>query len=96
MNKKGKMITLPCDCKCCMFVVGKTQWEDGEINYNISIQDSRYDHNFNTVWGRLKRAAMALFGKPVYFSDVYLDGEESYKKLIADMTDLLNSDLYSE
>jgi len=79
-----------------MFVVEKTQWENGEINYNIKIQDSIYDHNYNTVWGRLKRAAMALFGKPVTFSDVFLDGEENYKKLIADMTDLLNSDLYSE
>ena len=87
------MITLPCDCKCCMFVVEKTKWEDGEINYNITIQDSRYDHNYNTFRGRLKRAANALFGKPVYFSDVYLEGEERYKKLVHDMSDLLNSNL---
>ena len=93
MDKKEKMITLPCDCKCCMFVVEKTQWTDGELSYNISIQDSRYDHNYNTIWGRLKRACKALFGKPVYFSDVHLEGEAQYKKLVADMTNLLNSNL---
>ena len=76
-----------------MFVVEKTKWADGDINYNITIQDSRYDHNYNTVWGRIKRAAKVLFGKPVYFNDVYIEGEESYKNLVADMTDLLNLNL---
>ena len=51
MKEKRKMITLPCDCKCCMLVIEKTVWEDGDIDYNISIQDSRYDHNYNTLWG---------------------------------------------
>jgi len=96
MNKKEKMITLPCDCKCCMFVVEKTKWEDGDISYSITIQDSRYDHNYNTAWGRIKRAAKALLGKPVYFSDVHLEGEERYKKLVGDMTDLMNLDFENE
>ena len=36
MKEKRKIITLPCDCKCCMFVIEKTVWEDGDINYDIS------------------------------------------------------------
>jgi hypothetical protein len=79
-----------------MFVVEKTKWADGDISYSITIQDSRYDHNYNTLWGRMKRAVKALFGKPVYFSDVHLEGEERYKKLVADMTDLLNTNLNSD
>lgn len=85
MHKESKMITLPCDCKCCMLVVEKTTWEDGEINYDISVQDSRYDHNYNTLLGRIKRAAKILFGKPIYYSDVYLGDEETFKKFIKDM-----------
>ena len=96
MDKKEKIIILPCDCKCCMFVVSKTKWSDGDINYNITVQDSRYDHNYNTIGGRLKRAVKAIFGKPVYFNDVHLDGEEQYKKLVTDMMDLLNSNLDDE
>jgi len=96
MKEKSKMITLPCDCKCCMFVVEKTMWEDGEINYNITIQDSRYDHNYNTLWGRIKRAVRILFGKPIYYSDVYLDGEETFKQLIKDMDGLAKSNLGEE
>ena len=93
MNAKSKMITLPCDCKCCMFVVEKSVWEDGDIAYNITIQDSRYDHNYNTLWGRIKRAVKILFGKPIYYSDVHLEGEEAFRKLVNDMGDLVNSNL---
>ena len=96
MKEKSKIITLPCDCKCCMFVVEKTLWADGDINYNITIQDSRYDHNYNTVWGRIKRAAKILFGKPIYYSDVHLDGEEKFQKLLTDMHDLANVTLGEE
>ena len=76
-----------------MFLVEKTKWEDGDICYDISIQDSRYDHNFNTVWGRMKRAVKILFGKPIYYNDAHFEGEEAFKKLVADMDDLAKSDL---
>lgn len=96
MKEKTKIITLPCDCKCCMFVVEKSMWEDGDVNYNITIQDSRYDHNYNTIWGRIKRATKILFGKPIYYSDVYLESEESFKKLIIDMDEMAKSNLDKE
>ncbi len=68
MDKAERRVILPCDCGCCMFVINKTEWANGDISYHITVQDSRYDHDFNTFWGRLKRAAKALFGQPVYFN----------------------------
>lgn len=91
MEKQSKCITLPCDCNCCMFVIEKTKWEDGDVNYNITIQDSRYDHNFNTLWGRIKRACRILFGKPMYYNDVHIESEDKFKKLIDDMKNLCDS-----
>ena len=96
MNSKSKMITLPCDCRCCMFVIEKTKWADGDISYNITVQDSRYDHNYNTAWGRVKRAFKILFGKPIFYNDVHLEGEDTFKKLVSDMSDLINSNLDTE
>jgi hypothetical protein len=93
LESREKYITLPCDCKCCMFVISKTQWEDGDINYNIMVQDSRLDDDYNTVWGRIKRAFAALFGKPVTFNDVFIREEAIFRKLIADMTALADTDL---
>ena len=88
MDSKSKIITLPCDCRCCMFVIEKAKWSDGAISYNITVQDSRYDKNFNTLWGRIKRAGRALFGKPVYFNDVSLDGEGGYRAFLKEMESL--------
>lgn len=93
MEQKSRRITLPCDCKCCMFVIEKSIWEDGDICYNLTIQDSRYDHNCNTIWGRVKRAVKILFGKPIYYNDVHLEGEETFRKLVKDMADLEKSNL---
>ena len=56
MEMKRKIITRPCSCRCCMLVIEKTMWEDGDVDYDISLQDSHFDHNYHTLWGRLKRA----------------------------------------
>ena len=85
MKEKTKMITLPCNCRCCMFVAEKSIWEDGDVYYNLSIQDSRYGHNYNTIWGRMKRAFRILFGKPIYYNDVFMEGEEAFSKFIEDL-----------
>lgn len=93
MEKKSKIITLPCDCRCCMLVVEKTAWEDGSVDYNISVQDSRYDHNNNTLWGRIKGAVKVLFGKPVRYNDICLEGTENFAKFVKDLNDLASSGL---
>ena len=86
--KQEKLVVRRCECKCCTFVVEKAIWTDGDISYDITIQDARYDHNYNTLWGRLKRAFKALVGKPVYYNDVYLGGEEAYALLLEELKNL--------
>ena len=65
-----------------MLVAEKTVWDDGNVDYNISIQDSRYDHNYTTIWGKVKSAIKILFGKPVYYSDVYIDKPDDFKNFV--------------
>jgi hypothetical protein len=71
-----------------MLVVDKTIWENGEVDYDISVQDSRYDHNYTTFWGRIKTALKILFGKPVYYSDVYIDKPEQFEEFAEKLTAL--------
>ena len=88
MDSKETMVTLKCDCGCSMFVVEKSEWEDGEVNFNITVQDSRYDHNYTTLWGRIKSAMKILFGKPVYYSDVYINEPEKFKEFVGQLNKL--------
>ena len=85
INKKEASVRLKYSCGCSAVVVEKIEWEDGEINFDISIQDSRYDHNYTTLWGRMKTAAKILFGKPVYYSDVCIDKPETFNKFVEDI-----------
>ena len=87
-NRQEKSVYLKCDCGCSMFVVDRTIWNDGEISYNITVQDSRYDHNHTTVLGRIKSAFKILFGKPVYYSDVYIDNPEKFAEFVGQLNDL--------
>lgn len=88
MDKESSMIALPCDFENCMFVVGKNCYEDGDISYLISMQDSRCVNGRSTLWERIKRASKILFGKYVPFNDLYMEGEETFHKLVKDMENL--------
>jgi len=88
MDRKETTAILKCDCGCSMFVVEKSEWEDGEVDFNITVQDSRYDHNYTTLWGRIKSAITILFGKPVYYSDVYINEPEKFKRFVEQLNTL--------
>jgi len=60
----------------------------GDIDYDISIQDSRYDHNYTTIWGRIKSAIKILFGKPVYYSDVCINDPAKFKEFVEQLNKL--------
>ena len=88
MNKKETTVFLRCDCGCSMLVVDKTELDNIETYYNISIQDSRYDHNYTTIWGRIKSAMKILFGKPVYYSDILIDKPEKFREFVEQLNGL--------
>lgn len=73
-----------------MLEISKEVFAD-ETTYNIAVLDSRYDHEANGVLNRIRRAAKALLGKPVYFNDVFLS-EERYGRLIQHMIELRDSE----
>jgi len=91
MSKNKTFVILPCDCNCCMFVIERIKWEDEEVAYNISVQDSKYTHNYNTIWGRIKRACKILFGKAIYYNDVYINDEEVFKKFLSELNELIDN-----
>lgn len=87
MDRDVKSVYVPCDCGCCVLEISRSAYDD-EVSYDIAVLDSRYDHAANGLWNRVRRAAKALLGKPVYFNDVCL-GESAYVDLLDQMVDLL-------
>lgn len=86
-----KHIYIPCDCGCCVLEVSKWVFDDELAGYDICVLDSRYDHEANGIRNRIKRAAKALLGKPVYLNDVSLTPER-YDTLLQQMAELRDSE----
>ena len=84
---KEKYIRVRCDCACSVIEFVRTDWEDGDTDYNISVLDSRYDHNINGIWNRLRRAFGVLVSKPVYFNDVFLN-QDKFDQLVDSLQEL--------
>ena len=79
---KSDRVVLQCDCKCCEIAFEKFKWADGDVTYDISVLDSRYDHEANGVLNRIKNAFKVLFGKQICYNDVSLDGDERFDELL--------------
>ena len=88
MKDNTKTVSLMCDCGCCRLVFQKWFWPDGETYYNVAVEDSRYDHKANGVLNRIKNAAKVLFGKPIYYNDVSVDGNERFDDLLRQLQEL--------
>lgn len=77
-----------------MLVVDKFYWEfkgeDGEASYNLSMQDSNF-RDINSIKNRIRRACKALFGKPIYHNDIYVENEDDMLKFIGDLTELIET-----
>jgi len=78
MDKQEASVFLKCDCglfSAC-------------INYSITVQGSHYDHKHATLLGWIKSAVKILFGKPIYYSDVYIDNPEEFRKFVEELDEL--------
>jgi hypothetical protein len=71
-----------------MLVIEKSEWDDESVDYTISVQDSRYDHNNHTLLGRIKGALKILFGKPVLYNDIYINDSERFTDFVRKLQNL--------
>lgn len=88
-------ITLRCADHCTMLVIDKFEYltegnSERQLEYNISMQDSRYTHQFDGFFGRIKRAVKAFLGKPIYYNDIYIEDEKKIIELRDALTNLIN------
>lgn len=84
---KKSYVRVPCECGCSTLEFMRVDWDDDTTYYNVCVLDSRYDHNVNGIWNRLRRALGVLVGKPVYFNDVCLK-QEMFDQLVDRLQEL--------
>ena len=70
-----------------MLVVDKDIYDD-EVSYSFSMQDSSYSHGYNTLFGRMRRACKILFGKPIYYNDIYIEDLKKFSAFVKELNEL--------
>lgn len=87
-----KSIFLRCEDKAEMIVFDKFTWNNGEINYEFTIEDSYCGGDYMGIKGRFKRAWRAFWSKPICYTGVYCEDEERMKKFLQDCLELMETE----
>lgn len=79
-----KDIYLRCDCHAETVVFSKFEWQHGDVDYDISIEDAYCCGDYMGIKGRFKRAWKAFWAKPIYYNSVYCQDPERMRKFLED------------
>lgn len=86
MGEPKQSLYLSCDCSCSTTLVIE-KWDENDFVF--SIQDSRAFENKSGLLGRLKNAIKILFGKPVYYTEIWINNSDKFKNLVDGLQKLL-------
>ena len=87
LEKKRKLVIEQCDCSCSFVVVEKFKWNDGEVNFNVTINDSNYSRI--GIRERFKGFFNILCNKPIYYSDLLIRSDEAFQNWLDELKELV-------
>lgn len=89
MIDKIKEVNMRCDCCAEMASFIRHDWKDGDVSYELSIEDAYCGGDYMGIKGRFKRAWHAFWAKPVYYSAVYCEDGKRMRKFLEDCLRLM-------
>ena len=89
---KCKDVSLRCLDHAEVAVFTRYDWDDGDKNFEISIEDSYCGGDFMGIAGRFKRAWRAFWARPICYNSVYCEDETRMRKFLEDCLNLMNED----
>jgi hypothetical protein len=92
LNDVSKDIYLRCDDHAETVVFSRFNFEDDDIDYEISIEDSYCGGDFMGIKGRFKRAWHAFWAKPIYYNSVYCEDGQRMRKFLEDCLSLIDEE----
>lgn len=87
----SKEVNMRCDCREEMVTFFRHDWRDGDTDYELAFTDSYCGgSDYMGIIGRFKRAWMAFWAKPVYYTSVYCEDGNRMRKFLEDCLALMN------
>ena len=81
---KRNNVYFRCDDNGEMVCFTRHDFGDGDIDYEFAIEDSYCGGDYMGIKGRFKRAWMAFWAKPIYYTGVYSSDKARMKMFLED------------
>lgn len=88
-DQRMKYIELRCDDHEENLVLTRYDWDDGDVDFEITIEDSYCGGTCVGLAGRFKRAWHAFRAKPITYSGVYITDPRRLLKFLQDSVALV-------
>ena len=87
---KEDRITLRCRCGLEAAVFTKYLHYDGDVSFELTIEDSYIGGDYKGFFGRIRRAWGAFWSKPVVYTGIYYEEHSTVRKFLTDCLDLVD------
>lgn len=84
-----KEVNMRCDCHAEMASFCRHDWQNGEVDYELAIEDAYCGGDYIGIKGRFKRAWRAFWAKPICYAEVYCEDGKRMKKFLEDCLGLM-------
>lgn len=88
-GQRMKHIELRCDDHEENLVLTRYDWDDGDVDFEITIEDAYCGGTCAGLAGRFKRAWHAFWAKPITYSGVYITDPKRLLKFLRDSVALV-------
>ena len=81
---ESKSLYIKCDDRAETVVFTKYIYKDGDVDYEINVEDSYCGGDYMGISGRFKRAWKAFWAKPICYTGIYVEDENRIRKFLED------------
>lgn len=89
--KNVNSVYLRCEDHLEVLAFNRYEYEDGDVDFEINIEDSYCGGYYSGIIGRFKRAWKSFFGKPVCYSGAYIENPDRVKDFLQKCMELVNN-----
>jgi hypothetical protein len=87
-----KNIFLRCDCHAETAVFSRYDYDCGDTDYDLSIEDSYCGGDLMGIGNRFKRAWKAFFAEPICYASVCCEDKNKMRKFLEDCLSLMSTE----
>lgn len=87
-----RTVTIRCDDNAEAVVFNRYDYHDGDVGYEINIEDNYCGGDYMGIKGRFRRAWHAFWAKPIYYTGIYVDDPDRILSFFDDCLSLMEGE----